>query len=116
MLVGHATSSAASGLRVQTARLAQSAANVANVNTDGYEATTVDSVSRLGAGASASTASTYGPFATPIAQDSQAVPASDTDLAAETVTQLSSLRAFQANVAVLQTANVMVGDLVDQRA
>ena len=37
------------------------------------------------------------------------------DMATEQVTQLSSLRAFQANVAVLRTADDMLGSLISQR-
>jgi flagellar basal body rod protein FlgG len=107
---------ASSGMRLETQRLAQSAANTANVSTPGYEAQRVVGVTRAGGSVSGVSVPTYSPHAT-IVDDSGAVTEqSNTDLVEETVTQMSSLRAFQANVSVLRTADSMLGELIDRKA
>ena len=114
MQLSSLASIASSGLRVEARRLEQSAANVANVNTDGYEARRVESRSRPNGGV---TAAVYSRHGLPASPDGNATPVpSTTDLADERVTQLSSLRAFQANIAVLRTADAMLGELVDRKA
>ena len=114
MQLGSLASIASSGLRVETRRLEQSAQNVANVNTDGYEAHRVESHSRAQGGVTAAVYSRHGLPAS-AAGEPAPVPSS-TDLAEERVTQLSSLRSFQANIAVLRTADAMLGELVDRTA
>jgi flagellar hook protein FlgE len=114
MQLGSLGSIASSGLRVETRRLEQSAQNVANVNTDGYEAHRVESHSRAQGGVDAAVYSRHGLPAP--ARDGAAPVQSTTDLAEEQVTQLSSLRSFQANLAVLRTADAMLGELVDRKA
>jgi flagellar hook protein FlgE len=113
MQLGSLSSIASSGLRVETRRLEQSAQNVANVNTDGYEAHRVESHSRSQGGV---TAAVYSRHGLPAQAAGDAPSASTTDLAEERVTQLSSLRSFQANIAVLRTADAMLGELVDRKA
>ena len=107
---------ASSGMRVETQRLAQSAANTANVQTPDYEAQRVDSVSLDGGGVRGVSVATYGPHAVRVEEGGGTTRLSNTDLVEETVTQLSSLRAFQANVSVLRASDEMLGELVRRRA
>jgi flagellar basal-body rod protein FlgC len=117
MQIGNAASYALSGMRAQTERLAQSAQNVAHVNTDGYQARNESAATLATGGSAVAGPQTYGRFsASPISLDGSSSPASTTDLVGEQVTQLSSLRAFQANVAVLRTADAMTGELLDRNA
>ena len=103
---------ASSGLRAESRRLEQSAHNVANVNTDGYEAARVESRSEAHGGVSTAVYTRQG-----LPAPAATTPGSSTtDLAEETVTQMSSQRAFQANIAVLRTADAMLGELVDRKA
>jgi len=107
---------ASSGMRLESQRLAQSAANTANVNTPGYEARRIVAASRRGGGVSGKSVPTYGARGQRAQADAGASPLSNTDVAEERVTQLSSARAFQANVAVLRTADEVLGELIDRRA
>jgi flagellar hook protein FlgE len=114
--IGSVTSIALSGLRVQSQRLEQSAENVANVNTDEFEGQRVMPEAAAGGGVVARSAPTYSPRGYQVSDDASSKLASNTDLADETVTQLSSLRAFQADVAVLRTSDQMLGELVKLKA
>ncbi|HEY2736337.1 MAG TPA: flagellar basal body rod C-terminal domain-containing protein [Polyangiales bacterium] len=114
--LNNVASIAASGMRFQTQRLAQSAANVANINTDGYEAETVSGVAAAGGGVTAESYPTYAPHTLQMQDDGSTRSASNTDLASETVTQMTSLRGFQANLAVLRTSDEMLGSLLDRLA
>ena len=116
MQIGGVLGIASSGLRLEEKRLEQSAQNIANVNTEGYEARVVLSRDQPGGGVTSASAPTYSPAGYAVREDGTAVAQSNTDIAAETVTQLSSLRAFQANVALLQTADSMLGELVKRQA
>jgi flagellar basal-body rod protein FlgC len=107
---------ASSGMRLETQRLAQSAANTANVETPGYEARRVVGVTREGGGVSGVNMPTYSPRAMRIEENGAQTELSNTDMVEETATQLSSLRAFQANAAVLRTADEVLGELVNRRA
>lgn len=107
---------ASSAMRVETQRLAQSAANTANVQTPGYEARRVDTVSLEGGGVRGESVATYGPAAVRVEEGGGTTQLSNTDLVEETVTQMSSLRAFQANASVLRSADEMLGELVRRRA
>jgi flagellar hook protein FlgE len=117
MQIGKVFATASSALRVESQRLAQSARNVANVNTDGYQPQRVDSETRITGGVTSSSAGTYARNALvqPTQQGMSTAP-SNTDIADETVSQLSSLRAFQANVVVLHTSDQMLGELINQKA
>ena len=111
MQLGSVMAIASGGLRVQTDRLAESAQNVAQATTPG------DSVDRVSLGNRNAAESGYDARgATPGAGQDLAAPGANVDLAAEQVAQLTSLRAFQANAAVLRTADDMLGSLVTQRA
>jgi flagellar basal-body rod protein FlgC len=107
---------ASSGMRLESQRLAQSAANTANVETPGYEARRIVAASRSGGGVIGTSVPTYGPRGVRMEADGGVTQLSNTDPIDETVTQLSSVRAFQANVAVLRTADEMIGELLDRRA
>ena len=116
MQIGRVSAIAISGLRTETQTLNQSAHNVANAETDGFEAERVVARERAGGGVEAEYAPTYGPHGTTQRDDGSLAVSSNTDLAEERVTQLSSLRAFQANIAVLRTSDEMLGELVRQKA
>ena len=107
---------ASSGMRLESQRLAQSAANTANVETPGYTARRIVAASRAGGGVSGTSVPTYGPRGLRVEGGGGVSEGSNTDLVEERVTQLSSVRAFQANVAVLRTADEVLGELVDLRA
>jgi len=115
MQIGRVLGSAANALQRETQRFSQSAHNVANVNTDGFDPAAQAAASKVGA--PASRVSTYGRNSLPVSPNEPGEPTpSLTDLAEERVTQLSSLRSFQANVAVLRTADQMLGELVSRKA
>jgi flagellar basal-body rod protein FlgC len=114
--IGSVTSIALSGLRVQSRRLAQSAENVANVNTDEFEGQRVTGEAAAGGGVVPRSAPTYSPRGVQVSDDGSTKFASNTDLADERVTQQSSLRSFQADVAVLRTSDQMLGELVNLKA
>jgi flagellar basal-body rod protein FlgC len=59
---------------------------------------------------------TYAPSTSRVEDDGSVTELSNSDLVEETVNQMSSLRAFQANVAVLRTADEMLGELINRRA
>jgi flagellar hook protein FlgE len=114
MQIGRVASIAISGLRAETARLATSAQNVANINTDGYQPERVVSHERAGGGVSTQVVPTYDASgrASALAEPGP----SQTDLAEERVAQLNSVHAYQAQLAVLRTADEMLGELVRQKA
>jgi flagellar basal body rod protein FlgC len=116
MRIQNAMAIAGSGMRLETQRLAQSAANTANVETPDYAAQRVVGVAQEGGGVRGVTVSTYGPQAQRIDEGGATTQLSNTDLVEETVTQMSSVRAFQANVSVLRTADEMLGELVNRLA
>lgn len=116
MRIGNITAIASSGMRLETQRLAQSAANTANVETPDYSARRVVGVSQEGGGVRGVSVETYSPRGVRVEQDGSTTQLSNTDIVEEQVTQLSSLRAFQANVAVLRTADEMVSELVRLKA
>jgi flagellar basal body rod protein FlgG len=103
-------------MRLESQRLAQSAANTANVETPDYAARRVVGVSQEGGGVRGVSVSTYGPHAVRVEEGGGTTQLSNTDLVEETVTQISSLRAFQANVSVMRTADEMLGELVNRLA
>lgn len=103
-------------MRLESQRLAQSAANTANLETPGYAARRIVGVARVGGGVGGVSMPTYAPSTVRVEDGGGETQLSNTDLVEETVTQVSSLRAFQANVAVLRTADEMMGELVDRLA
>jgi flagellar basal body rod protein FlgG len=111
MQIGKALAVAANALQHETQRFSRSAHNVANVNTAGFDAT------QSHRSTSADSPANYGRDGAQLqASDAAETPFSNTDLAEERVTQLSSLRALQANIAMLRTADQMLGELVSRKA
>lgn len=94
---GNAWHIAASGLRDAGTRLAVSAHNVANANTDGFVPDRVDSVALSSGGVESLLV--YGK--SPPASTQGKVP-SQTDLTTEGVSVLMAKRAYQANVRLLK--------------
>ena len=103
MRIGSAFHIATSGLRAAARRLQVSASNVANMNTDGYKASrTIDTATPDGGvETSVERVQDAGPA---ILRDGQLVEGSNTDLVAETVTQIQALQAYRANMTVAKTA------------
>jgi flagellar basal body rod protein FlgG len=116
MQIGSVAGIASSALRVEGQRVAQSAQNVANVNTPGYAPQRIDTVSLAGGGVGGITLPAYGPSMRALQSDGSAFATSNTDLASEIVTQMSSLRALQANIAALRTADDMLGEVLNIKA
>jgi flagellar basal body rod protein FlgG len=116
MRIGNAMTIASSGMRLETQRLAQSAANTANVQTPDYAARRVEGVTQVNGGVRGVSVPTYGPRAVRVEDNGSTTQLSNTDLVEETVTQITSLRAFQANVSVMRTADEMLGELVNRKA
>ena len=116
MIVGNAQSIGLAALRAATARQAQSAQNVANVNTPGYQASgaTPATTSASSGSSSARFASLSGSFTPPGAAGE--VAESNTDLAAETVEQMSALHAFKANIVALRTSDEMTQSVLNIKA
>ena len=112
MQLGSVMGIAAGGMRLEANRLAGSAQRVAEESVRDYAA--VDRVS-LGSAAQPAAVSGYGPGGAAVSSANEQAGPGKVDMATEQVTQLSSLRAFQANVAVLRTADDMLGSLISQR-
>lgn len=108
MQLGNVMAIASGGMRVQTDRLAESAANVARATSP------ADAYDRVSLGNPPPAAS--GGYDRSGAPATEARASGEVDLASERVAQLTSLRAFQANLSVLRTADEMLGSLVKQRA
>jgi flagellar basal body rod protein FlgG len=116
MQIGNVSAIATSGMRLQSQRVAQSAQNVANVETNGYQARQIEAQSQPGGGVVGKSVPTYSPHGFTANDNGTTTETSNTDLADERVTQLSSLRSYQANIDVLHTADAMLGDLINQKA
>jgi flagellar hook protein FlgE len=95
------TSIAQSGLQAAQTRLGASANNVANGQTEGFKRQTVQATAQPQGGVvvTLSRAATEG-----------------SDLTQDVVDQLSAKQSFAANLAVLKTADQMMGSLLDTRA
>ena len=103
------SSIALSAMRVATASLAQSAQNVANVNTPGYEPDSVEAVDQAGGGV---TSALRAPAPT-FDRSQDEVLGSNTDMISETVTQLGASQQFKASIALLKTDQDMTQSLLD---
>lgn len=103
-----AIGAARSGLDLEALRLAVSAHNVANVSTPVFQPSRVVAVETVGGGV-------RGQVETPARENgaSGSEPLSGTDLAEETVTQISALGAYRANMAVLRASDQALGSLLD---
>jgi flagellar basal-body rod protein FlgC len=116
MQIGNVSAIATSALRLQSQRITQSAQNVANLDTNGYEARQIEAKAQPGGGVVGQSVPTYSPHSFQVNDDGSTSESSNTDIEEETVTQLSSLRSYQANIAVLHTADDMLGALLNRRA
>jgi flagellar basal-body rod protein FlgC len=120
VIIGSTQSSALQGLRAATARLAQSAHNVANVNTPGFQPTREPAQARPAnaspprAGAGRTTGSQ--PFALADADAAGVDAPSNTDLVTETFEQIASVQAFKANLAAFRAADEMTQSVLDIKA
>lgn len=109
------SSIAMSGMMVARERLATSAGNVANVNTDGYQAKRTQATEGQNGAVSSATVPTEAPSYARI-QDDAAVIASNTDLISERTEQLGASHAFKANLNVIKTNDEMTRSLLDIKA
>ena len=117
-MITSAFDASASGILAAAAKLQANANNVANANTNGYQAQRVDMVERP-AGVEARTASVDGPNRASAAADSNRVnpvPPSDVNLADEMVSLVANKNFYQANVQALKVADEMMGTLLDTSA
>ena len=117
-MITSAFDASASGISAAATKLQANANNVANANTNGYQAQRVDMVERP-AGVEARTASVDGPNRASAAADSNRVnpaPPSDVNLADEMVSLVANKNFYQANVQALKAADEMVGTLLDTSA
>lgn len=103
-----------SGLRVANARVARSAHNLANVNTDGFKAERVIARDQ-NPGVTYSSVPTEAP-APLYDRDGTMVEGSNTDVANEMVEQMGAANAFKANLAVIKTDAEMQDALLDLKA
>ena len=88
---------AISGIQAAFVRMAVSAHNVANINTEGFRASRVFQRERIGGGTEAYVRQTDAP----------------TDYATEAVEQIVSKHMVKANAAVIRTHDQMIGSLVN---
>jgi flagellar basal-body rod protein FlgC len=109
------SSIALSSMRFATARLERSAQNVANVNTDGYEAQRAVAREQQNGGVSGTTTPTYAPHPA-FERGAEEVLGSNTDLVSETVEQLGAAQQFKASIALLKTDQEMQRSVLDIKA
>ena len=109
------SSIALSGLRFASTRLARSAQNVANVNTNGYEAQREVAREQPNGGVAGTTEPTYAPHPT-YDLSGEEVLGSNTDLVSETVEQLGAAQQFKASLALLRTDQELTKSLLDIKA
>ncbi len=94
-------STAASGLQAAQARLNSTAHNVANAQTEGFQRQQTTGQALPSGGVQTQTGR---------------VPQPGADLAQDTVERISAAYSFQANLKTVQTADAMLGALLDTRA
>jgi flagellar basal body rod protein FlgG len=95
-----------SGLLAASARVEQSANNVANLNTDNFKARRVVTREEPESGVSYRSVPTQA-AAPSYSRDGRLVVGSNTDVVEETVEQIGAVNAFKANLAVLRADNEM---------
>lgn len=110
MAVSQAT--ALSGLLHQSRRLHASAHNVANIQTDGYQASRVVGEERADGGVTSRLIPIHDPPHLRM-DDIELRTGSNTDPAAEAVTQISARAAYDANLATLETSQEAEEALLD---
>jgi flagellar basal body rod protein FlgG len=109
------SSIALSGMSLASARVARSALNVANVNTDGFQAERQVAREQAGGGVTSTSQRTNAP-ATTYQRDGTLVVGSNTDEITETVEQLGAVQMFKASLALLRTQDEMMRSLLDIKA
>ena len=116
MNISSATNIALTGMHHQTRRMNASASNVANIETDEYRAVRAEARTTPEGGVTTSIRETDDPSPVVAEADGTLRTASNTNLAAERVAQISATHAFAANVAVARTADEMQESLLDLTA
>lgn len=110
--------SALSGLAAYAKQVEVMAHNVANVNTDGFKKSHTDFVS-VGTGGVLPVVrqddSTGPTVLSDRGQGPTRVELSNVDLAEESVDQILAQRGFEANIRTLQTADTMLGTILDMK-
>jgi flagellar basal body rod protein FlgG len=109
------SSIALSSMSVASARLARSAHNVANVNTDGYEAERSVVREARNGGVTSSSEPTHAQHPT-FERGADEVLGSNTDLISEQVEQLGAVQQFKASIALLKTDQEMTQSVLDLKA
>lgn len=109
------SSVALSSMSVASARLARSAQNVANVNTDGYEAERTVAQEVRGGGVSSTSVLTGAAHET-FERRADEVLGSNTDLISEQVEQLGAVQQFKASIALLKTDQELTQSVLDLKA
>jgi len=111
-----ASSIALSGLQAQSLRLHASAHNVANVLTDDFKSQRIDLQARASGGVQASVGQvdTDGPLRFDLGTGEVAGQHSNTDLLHEVVTQITAQRAYEANLAVIESEMSRLDTLFDE--
>jgi flagellar basal body rod protein FlgC len=102
----------ASGARAAEVSLQAAAHNVANLNTDGFQAGRATLADSPGGGVTASVVPSGEP-APLIARGDTFVRASNTDLVADTITRAAASAAYRANLRTVSDASDLVGTLLD---
>lgn len=102
----------AGGARAAEVALAAAAHNVANLNTDGFQASQAAFAQAAGGGVSANLVPTQAP-APLIARGEDFVRGSNTDLAADTVGRATAAATYRANLRMVSEASDLVGTLLD---
>lgn len=113
MELSRVTSIAASGLRAEAERLSVSAHNVANTNTEDFEAQEVVALEQEGGGVRAEVKAP--PAAVGPPPGPEPIIPFDTRSPSETVNQIQAQRAFEANAQVFRTAAEAQTFLIDIR-
>ncbi|MCP5368255.1 MAG: hypothetical protein H6907_13410 [Hyphomicrobiales bacterium] len=107
---------AASALRLNAAKVAASADNVANVTTDGYQAVTVEGVTTVsGGGQRGADRGVTGVLrpSVPVQGLRIDTTTTQTDLAGERVRQILAQNAYNAAIQTLRTGDEMLGEVID---
>ena len=108
-----------SGLLYASRCLSTSADNVANMETDGFEAQRELAIDKVQGGRPAGVDSVTAPTGTPhavIQRGDAEVLASNTDLISETAEQMGAVQAFRANLQAFRADEEMTRSLLDIKA
>lgn len=114
-----ALSSAVSGLTANTTKLAVSANNTANINTDGFKKSRVSLEDAQPQGVQATVEKMDSPGPVVLEQTEQGetmVEKSNVELTEEITSQMLAEYGFKANLKTIQTTDEMLGSLLDIKA